>query len=85
MAWVLAHPWVLLLTMLSYAQDAWRAENRSGLLLELPAGQDAFAPTAIAVNVIGPEGDEVRWPICCSIPWIVWVWLAFPLSRARQN
>lgn len=60
MAWVLAHPWVLLLTMLSYAQDAWRAENRGGLLLELPAGQDAFAPAAIAVNVIGPEGDEVR-------------------------
>ncbi|MNQ04826.1 hypothetical protein D3C85_175500 [compost metagenome] len=60
MAWVLAHPWILLLTMLSYAQDAWRAENRGGLLLELPAGQDAFAPAAIAVNVIGPEGDEVR-------------------------
>jgi hypothetical protein len=60
MSWVLAHPWALLLTMLSYAQDAWRAENRGGLLLELPAGQNAFAPAEIAVTVIGAEGDEVR-------------------------
>ncbi|HEH9403995.1 TPA: hypothetical protein SIA26_001461 [Aeromonas bestiarum] len=60
MAWVLAHPWVLLLTMLSYAQDAWRAENRGGLLLELPAGQNAFVPAEIGVTVIGVEGDEVR-------------------------
>jgi hypothetical protein len=60
MLWVLAHPWALLLTMLSYAQDAWRAENRGGLLLELPPGQNAFAPAEIAVTVIGAEGDEVR-------------------------
>jgi len=60
MSWVLAHPWALLLTMLSYAQDAWRAENRGGLLLELPAGQNAFAPAEIAVTVVGSEGDEVR-------------------------
>ena len=60
MAWVLAHPWALLLTMLSYAQDAWRAENRGGLLLELPAGQNAFAPTEVVVTVIGADGDEVR-------------------------
>lgn len=60
MAWVLAHPWALLLTMLSYAQDAWRAENRGGLLLELPAGQNAFAPTEVVVTVIGVDGDEVR-------------------------
>jgi hypothetical protein len=59
MSWVLAHPWALLLTMLSYAQDAWRAENRGGFLLELPAGQNAFAPAEVAVTVIGAEGDEV--------------------------
>ena len=60
MRWVFAHPWALLLTMLSFAQDAWRAENRGGLLLELPAGQIAFSPAEIAVTVIGSEGDEVR-------------------------
>jgi hypothetical protein len=60
MSWVLAHPWALLLSMLSYAQDAWRAENRGGLLLELPAGQNAFAPAEVVVTVIGAEGDEVR-------------------------
>lgn len=60
MSWVLAHPWALLLTMLGYAQDAWRAENRGGLLLELPAGQNAWAPAEIAVTVIGAEGDELR-------------------------
>jgi hypothetical protein len=60
MSWVLAHPWALLLTMVSFAQDAWRAENRGGLLLELSAGLNAFAPAEIVVTVIGAEGDEVR-------------------------
>jgi hypothetical protein len=60
MNWVLAQPWALLLAMLVFAQDAWRAENRGGLLLELPAGQNAFAPAEIAITVIGAEGDEVR-------------------------
>lgn len=60
MDWLLTQPWALLLTMLSFAQDAWRAENRGGLLLELPTGQNAFAPVEIAVTVIGAEGDEVR-------------------------
>ena len=60
MAWVLAQPWALLLAMLAFAQDAWRAENRGGLLLELPPGQNAFAPAEVAVTVIGAEGDEVR-------------------------
>jgi len=46
--------------MLSFAQDAWRAENRGGLLMELPTGQNAFAPAEIAITVIGAEGDEVR-------------------------
>ncbi len=60
MRWVLAQPWALLLAMIAFAQDAWRAENRGGLLLELPAGQNAFAPAEVAVTVIGAEGDEVR-------------------------
>lgn len=60
MNWVLAQPWALLLAMLVFAQDAWRAENRGGLLLELPVGQNAFAPAEVAVTVIGTEGDEVR-------------------------
>jgi hypothetical protein len=62
MHWVLTQPWTMLLAMLSFAQDAWRAENRGGLLLELPADQNAFAPAEIAVIVIGAEGDEV----CCG-------------------
>ncbi len=60
MDWLLTQPWALLLTMLSFAQDAWRAENRGGLMLELPAGQNAFSPAEIAVKVVGGEGDEVR-------------------------
>jgi len=60
MHWVLAQPWPLLLTMLAFAQDAWRAENRGGLLLELSPGQKAFVPAEISVTVIGAEGDEVR-------------------------
>lgn len=60
MSWVLTHPWPLLLAMLVFAQDAWKAENRGGLLLELPAGQNAFSPTEIGVTVVGIEGDEIR-------------------------
>jgi hypothetical protein len=59
-SWVLAHPWPLLLAMLVFAQDAWKAENRGGLLLELPAGQNAFSPSEIAITVVGSEGDEIR-------------------------
>ena len=62
LSWVLTHPWPLLLAMLVFAQDTWKAENRGGLLLELPAGQNAFSPTAIGVTVVGIEGDE----ICCG-------------------
>lgn len=60
MSWVLTHPWPLLLAMLVFAQDAWKAENRGGMLLELPAGQNAFSPTEISVTVVGLEGDEIR-------------------------
>jgi len=60
MHWVLTHPWALLLAMLAFAQDAWRAESRGGMLLELPTGQNALAPAEVAVTVVGAEGDEVR-------------------------
>lgn len=60
MNWVLSNPWPLLLAMLVFAQDAWAVENRGGLLLELPAGQNAFAPSEIVLTVVGPDGDEVR-------------------------
>jgi len=60
MAWLLANPWALLLAMVVYAQDAWAAEARGGLLLELPSGQNAFQPGAVSVLVLGPEGDETR-------------------------
>jgi hypothetical protein len=59
LVWTLANPWAFLLAAVAYAQDAWAAENRGGLLLELPAGQDAFAPAEIAVLVQGSDGTEV--------------------------
>lgn len=59
MSWVLANPWPLLLAMLVYAQDTWKAESRGGLLLELKAGQNTFRPSEISLVVVGPEGDEI--------------------------
>ncbi|ERP89193.1 hypothetical protein Q670_02135 [Alcanivorax sp. P2S70] len=53
-------PWWFLLSLLSFVQDAWAAEQRGGLLLTLPAGQNAFAPTQVNVVVQGIEGDEVN-------------------------
>ncbi len=52
-------PWLFLLSILVFTQDAWAAEQRGGLLLSLPSGQDAFTPTEVSVWVQGPEGDEV--------------------------
>ncbi|MBH3400073.1 hypothetical protein I5S60_10910 [Pseudomonas fluorescens] len=60
MSWVVAHPWPLLLAIVVYAQDVWKAEARGGLLLELAGGQNAFSPSEISVLVQGPEGDETR-------------------------
>lgn len=59
LVWTLANPWAFLLAAVAYAQDAWAAENRGGLLIELPAGQDAFAPAEIAVLVQSSDGAEV--------------------------
>lgn len=52
-------PWLFLLSLIIFVQDAWAAEQRGGLLLTLPAGQNAFAPGQINVAVQGVEGDEV--------------------------
>ena len=59
MTWVLRQPWALLLAMLVYAQDIWQAEGRGGLLLHLPSGQNAYAPTEIKLVVVGLAGDEI--------------------------
>ena len=53
-------PWWFLLSLLSFVQDAWAAEQRGGLLLTLPAGQNAFAPSQVNVAVQGIDGDEVN-------------------------
>lgn len=53
-------PWWFLLSLVSFVQDAWAAEQRGGLLLTLPAGQNAFAPSQVNVVVQGLEGDEVH-------------------------
>ncbi|EIV0335997.1 hypothetical protein DET48_110117 [Vibrio diazotrophicus] len=53
-------PWWFLLSLLSFVQDAWAAEQRGGLLLSLPAGQNAFAPSQVNVAVQGIGGDEVN-------------------------
>ncbi|WP_210525953.1 hypothetical protein [Pantoea ananatis] len=52
-------PWLFLLSLIIFVQDAWAAEQRGGLLLTLPVGQNAFAPGQINVAVQGIEGDEV--------------------------
>ena len=52
-------PWWFLLSLISFVQDAWAAEQRGGLLLTLPAGQNAFAPSQVNVVVQGIDGDEV--------------------------
>jgi hypothetical protein len=53
-------PWWFLLSLISFVQDAWAAEQRGGLLLSLPAGQNAFAPSQVNVAVLGIDGDEVN-------------------------
>lgn len=53
-------PWLFLLSLLIFVQDAWAAEQRDSLLLILPCNQNAFSPTEINVVVQGVEGDEVN-------------------------
>ena len=53
-------PWLFLLSLLVFVQDAWAAEQRGGLLLRLPVGQNAYAPSHIELAVQGSDGDEVN-------------------------
>lgn len=59
LSYLYQNPWVLLLCLLVFTQDAWAAEQRGGLHLNLPSGDNAFAPCRIQVSVEGVEGDEV--------------------------
>ena len=53
-------PWLFLLSLLVFVQDAWAAEQRDSLLLTLPTNQNAFSPTEINIVVQGIEGDEIN-------------------------
>lgn len=53
-------PWLFLLSLLVFVQDAWAAEQRDSLILTLPSNQNPFSPTEISVVVQGIEGDEVN-------------------------
>lgn len=64
MKWVLTHPWAYLLTLILYEQNVWQVETAGGLILELPAGQSAQAPSEVQVLVVGKEGDEL---LCGSL------------------
>jgi hypothetical protein len=62
MEWLWTQPWLLLMTMTVFAQDAWRADGNGGVLLELSRGQNPYAPSEVTIVVQSPEGDEV----CCG-------------------
>lgn len=76
LAWVLAKPWAFLLTCLVYAQDRWAAEQRGGILLELPGGQNSFLPTRIQLLVVDSDENEV---LCGSLSGLI---LRFLESRS---
>lgn len=64
--WVLETPWATLLAVLGFTAEAWAAERRGGLQLELPlaAVQSFGAPPRIDVVVTLPDGREV---LCGSL------------------
>lgn len=62
--WFLPNPWPLLLAAVGYVQDAWAAEARGGLLLELPPGQNPHHPSEVQVLVAGADGAEL---LCGSL------------------
>ena len=70
--WVLCNPWIFLLTSLVYAQDSWAAEQRGGLLLELPSGQNPFSPNQIQVLVADSAGNE---QLCGTLAEFILRWL----------
>ena len=66
MPWVLGTPWVTLLAMLVFTAEAWAAERRGGVQIELPlaAVQTFGAPPRVDVVVTLPDGREV---LCGSL------------------
>jgi hypothetical protein len=66
MHWVLHTPWLTLLAVLGFTAEAWAAERRGGVQLELPlaAVQTYGAPSRVDVVVTLPDGQEV---LCGSL------------------
>jgi hypothetical protein len=66
LSWVLDSPWCTLLAVLGFTAEAWAAERRGGVQLELPlsAVQTFGAPPRIDVVVTLPDGREV---LCGSL------------------
>lgn len=55
-----ANPWLMLLALIVYVQDAWAAEHGAGFNLCLPQGQNHYAANEVKVIAVGVEGDEVE-------------------------
>lgn len=66
MHWVLHTPWITLLAVLGFTAEAWAAERRGGVQLELPLAvvQTYGAPSRVDVVVTLPDGQEV---LCGSL------------------
>ena len=66
MRWGLGTPWATLLAVVSFTAEAWAAERRGGVQLELPlaAVQSFGAPPRVDVVVTLPDGREV---LCGSL------------------
>lgn len=66
MRWALGTPWATLLAVLGFTAEAWAAERRGGVQLELPlAAVSSFgAPPRIEIVVTLPDGREV---LCGSL------------------
>lgn len=55
-----ANPWLMLLALTVFTQDAWAAEHGAGFNLCLPQGQNHYAANEVKVIAVGVEGDEVE-------------------------
>lgn len=55
-----ANPWLMLLALTIFTQDAWAAEHGAGFSLCLPQGQSHYAANEVKVIAVGVEGDEVE-------------------------
>lgn len=67
MLWILASPWMFLLTELIYVQEAWAAERVTGgltLLLPEKSIPEFNTPQKVYIMITLPSGDEV---LCGSL------------------